>query len=57
MMRVIALIELLMLGIANLVGICMSSLAHIGLAALPLDSQTKTRSSSKHWTLLLLARF
>jgi len=55
MMRVIALIELFMLGIANLVRICMSSPADIGLPALPLDSQTETRSSSEYWTLLLLA--
>ena len=41
MMRVIALIELFMLAIANLVRIFTSSSADIGLAAFPLDSQAK----------------
>jgi len=35
----------------------MSSSVNIGLAALPLDPQTKAQSSSKGWTLLLLAQF
>ena len=56
MMRVIALIELFMLAIANLVRIFTSSSADIGLAALPLDSPKETRSSSEDLPLLLLAR-
>jgi len=57
MMRVIALIELFMLAIANLVRMFMSSSADIGSAPLSLDSQTKIRSSSKDRTHLLFARF
>ena len=56
-MRVIALIELFMLAIANLVKIFTPSPANIGLTALPLDSQTKARSSSEDLPLLLSARF
>ena len=47
MMRVIALIELFMLGISNLVRV-LFKLSRRWLSGVVLDSQTKTRSSSKY---------
>jgi len=57
MMRTIALIELFMLTIANLVRISMSSSVDTGSITLPSDSQAKARSSPKDRSILLLARF